>query len=281
MPSTPYLANQHVEVLEMNEAFEEVDGCFRFTGTLVVYRLHGDVYHAVSKARYSSRSELKAEHLINDIVIPTSAYHPPFSSEFTRAPDPLPYNSYVKRPRLISYDRIRRGSRPNHIADSVLMEVEVCEILKRHPHPNIATYLGCQVSDGRITGICFAKYDSTLMQLVNPGSFTKRKSRSIRQNTRDYRYVLGGLERAVRHLHSLGLIHNDINPSNIMLDGDVPVIIDFESCRRKGESLEGVGRTYEWYDEEVQISLPQNDLHALKEICIWLGDDSEAFQFEE
>jgi serine/threonine protein kinase len=161
------------------------------------------------------------------------------------------------------------------------MELEVCEILKRHPHPNIATYLGCQVSDGRIIGICFSKYDSTLMQLVNPGSFMKRKSRSIRQNTRDYRYVLGGLERAIRHLHSLGIIHNDINPSNVMLNGNVPVIIDFDSCRREGESLEGVGRTYEWYDEGVQISLPQNDLDALKEIRIWLGDDSEEFQFEE
>ena len=65
-----------------------------------------------------------------------------------------------------------------------------------------------------------------------------------------------------------------------MLNGDVPAIIDFESCRRKGESLEGVGRTYEWYDEEVQMSLPQNDLDALKEMRIWLGDESEAFQFE-
>jgi serine/threonine protein kinase len=89
------------------------------------------------------------------------------------------------------------------------------------------------------------------------------------------------LESTIGHLHSLELIHNDINPSNIMLDGNGPAIIDFGSCRRKGESLEGVGRTYEWYDEGVQISLPQNDLDALKEIRTWLGDDSEAFQFDE
>jgi serine/threonine protein kinase len=95
------------------------------------------------------------------------------------------------------------------------------------------------------------------MKLANPASFTKRKSRSIRQSTGDYRYVLERLESAIGHLHSLELIHNDINPSNLMLDGNEPVIIDFGSCRRKGASLEGVGRTYEWYDEEVQISLPQ------------------------
>ena len=148
------------------------------------------------------------------------------------------------------------------------MEGEVCEVLKQHTHPNIATYLSCQVSDGIITGICFAKYDNTLMELVNPGSFTKTKPSAVRQNTRDCRYVFGGLGKAIRHLYSLGLVHNDINPGNIMLNGDVPVIIDFESCRRKGESLEGIGCTYEWHDQEVQVSLPQNDLNALKEIRI-------------
>lgn len=66
-----------------------------------------------------------------------------------------------------------------------------------------------------------------------------------------------------------------------MLSGDRAVIIDFGSCRRVGETLEGVGSTYEWCDERVQLSLPQNDLDALEEIRRWLGDDSKAFQFDE
>ena len=57
MPSTTPLLKQHVDVLEMNEAFEEVDGCFKFAGTLVVYRADGDVHHAVSKIRYSSLTQ--------------------------------------------------------------------------------------------------------------------------------------------------------------------------------------------------------------------------------
>lgn len=49
---------------------------------------------------------------------------------------------------------------------------------------------------------------------------------------------LQGIESGIRHMHSLGLVHNDINPSNIMIDSaDRPVIIDFDSCKQEGEKL--------------------------------------------
>ncbi|KAK3303646.1 uncharacterized protein B0T15DRAFT_486996 [Chaetomium strumarium] len=279
MPSThPSLPNEHIDVLEVNEAFEEVDGCFKFTGTLVVYRTGDGLHHAVSKARYSPPSEVKFEHLNNHIPIPISAYSPLFPPGFTHAPNPLPENCHIKKPQLISYDRIRQGSQPNHIADSILLEASVCEVLKQHPHPNIATYLGCKVSDGRIAGLCFARYHRTLMEEVNPRGLMKRKFRSDCQRSRDYNSVLAGIESGIKHLHALGLVHNDINPSNIMLDGNKAVIIDFGSCRRIGASLEGAGRTYEWYDERVKTAFPQNDLDALEEIRIWLGDNSTPFK---
>jgi serine/threonine protein kinase len=125
------------------------------------------------------------------------------------------------------------------------------------------------------------EYQRTLMQEVNPGDLMKRKLRSDYQRSKDYSNVLAGIESGIKHLHAVGLVHNDINPSNIMLDGDEAVIIDFGSCRRVGESLEGAGRTYEWYDEQVKTALPQNDLDALEEIRIWLGDESKPFQFIE
>lgn len=273
--------NQLIDVLEMNESFEEIDGCFKFAATLLVYRTNNEVHHAVLKARYSSPSDVIAEHLENDIRIPISAYCPPFSSRFTRAPDPLPKDSYIKKPSLISYDRIRQGPRPNSIAESVLIEADICELLMRYPHPNIVTYLGCQVSGSRITGLCFVKHQRTLMQEVNPSGLMKRQSRAARQTTKDYSCALAGIESGIRHLHSLGLAHNDINPANIMLDGDKAIIIDFGSCRAVGESLEGVGRTYEWYDEKLQRAVFENDLHDLEEIRIWLSDRSQAFQFDE
>lgn len=236
------LLNQ-INVLEANEVFEEKDGCFNFAGTLIVYQVNNEVYHAVLKTHFSSASDVRLELLEKVIRVPKSAFNPPFLPKFTRASEPLPVNSYVKKPQLICYDRICQGPQPNLIADSVLMETEICERLMKHDHPNVATYLGCQVSNGRITGLCFVKYPYTLMQEVNPGSLMKRKLRSSRQVTKDYSCVLAGIEDGIKHLYSLGLVHNDINPSNIMLDGDRAVIIDFGSCRKVGQSLEGVGRT--------------------------------------
>lgn len=75
--------------------------------------------------------------------------------------------------------------------------------------------------------------------------------------------------RGIRHLHSLGIIHNDINPANMMFDtcnGNTPVIIDFDSCRPKGHRLTIVKRTYEWADDNVKEAMPENDFNALREI---------------
>ncbi|RCI07917.1 hypothetical protein L249_5886 [Ophiocordyceps polyrhachis-furcata BCC 54312] len=276
MPPSP---SENFDVIETNEAFEEIDGIFQFTATLVVYQRGNNVYHAVSKARYSAPTEILGEHLNHDLLIPVSAYCPPWRPEFTRAPDPLPLNTHIKTPRLISFDRLHQSPQPNYIADTILNEVGVCEVLKQNPHPNIARYLGCQVSHGRIIGIGFAKYSTTLMEAVNPGNYMKRQLRSVRGKGEDYNHLLRGVE--IRHLHALGFVHNDINPSNIMLCNNTAVIIDFGSCRRQGASLDDVGRTYEWYDENAKFAAPQNDLNALDEIRAWLGDESKAIQFHE
>ncbi|KAK1246250.1 hypothetical protein MKX08_000052 [Trichoderma sp. CBMAI-0020] len=262
-----------MDVLEINEAFEDVDGQYQFTGTLVVYRDGDDIYHGLSKGRHASPSDIRREHLSHSILIPVSAYMPLFPSNFSRAPDPLPCDIFAKRPSLISYDGYHHGLQPNCIADNVLREA--------NPHPNIAEYIGCRVSDGKIMSICFAKYDQTLMQAANPHHYSKRMFRANRQGLESYLHVLEGVEKGIRHLHKLGIIHNDINPSNIMLKGNVPVIIDFGSCQKEGKSLEGIGRTYEWFDERVQLSLCKNDFDALEEIRIWLADDPKEFQFNE
>ena len=47
---------------------------------------------------------------------------------------------------------------------------------------------------------------------------------------KDYSGALAGIESGIRHLYSLGLVYNNINPSNIMLDGNQVIIIDFSSC---------------------------------------------------
>ncbi|KAJ7130614.1 hypothetical protein C8R44DRAFT_775883, partial [Mycena epipterygia] len=53
--------------------------------------------------------------------------------------------------------------------------------------------------------------------------------------------VIAGIRLGLEHIHSLGYVHNDLNPRNIVLDKEfkVPIIIDFDSCYKIGESLKG------------------------------------------
>lgn len=163
----------------------------------------------------------------------------------------------------------------------MLEEVQICERSRKNPHRNIAAYHGCEVKDGRITGIYFTRYTETLMQRVNPGKLGKRPFASqVRRGMSDeVQRWMDGVESEMRHLHSLGILHNDINPSNIMLDGNIPVIIDFDSCGQEGHSLGTVKRTYEWYDENVKEAMPSNDIDALEEMRMWLLGDTAKLKF--
>ena len=93
---------------------------------------------------------------------------------------------------------------------------------------------------------------------------------------KDREGCLADARAGLAHLHSLGFVHIDINPSNIMLDhqGDA-VIIDFDSCTPVGASLENVGRTWPWYDEGLMIAVPESDLQALDEVAEWMIEKEE------
>ena len=95
---------------------------------------------------------------------------------------------------------------------------------------------------------------------------------------------LGGILEGIRHLHSLGLVHNDITPSNIMLDDDgTLVLINFYSCRKVGELLRETKtkRTHGWHDPDVKTASEKNDLDAFSELQTWLFRSSvDEFQFK-
>lgn len=96
------------------------------------------------------------------------------------------------------------------------------------PHENVARYLGCVVKAGRITGLCFQKYEEILDGCLRDG-------RSVNQEI-CLQYVKAG----IYHLHALGLVHNDPHLRNVMFryrDHDRLVIIDFDSCAVQGNLL--------------------------------------------
>ncbi|CRK44230.1 hypothetical protein BN1723_000916 [Verticillium longisporum] len=93
---------------------------------------------------------------------------------------------------------------------------------------------------------------------------------------------LDSIEQGLRHLHSLGFIHNDLNPANIMItEEDIPVIIDFDSATAPGASLQNVKRTHGWFDHRIVVSQQSNDLDALAEIRTWLtGSSPYEYRFD-
>ncbi|OJD28590.1 hypothetical protein ACJ73_00031, partial [Blastomyces percursus] len=261
--------SRNLEVLETVEDFGEVDEEIGFRHTIVIYRWNGAVYRGLSKYRYQSKSEVQRSHLTDITLIPPEDYCPIFQPHFTLAPDLFLTKGYIKHPRLSTY----QSSCPKQISEQVLTEVEVCEAIRKDPHPNLAQYHGCKVYDGRITGLCFTKYNETLMERVNPKFFSKSSPPSNGLvPLESLKPWLDGIKQGIQHLHSLGWIHNDVNPSNIMFDNDGrPVIIDFDSCRPEGHSLGTTKRTYEWYDEDAHCADPNNDLKALDDLQAWLS----------
>ncbi|KAM4057287.1 kinase [Hirsutella rhossiliensis] len=189
---------------------------------------------------------------------------------------------YIKTPGLLSY------ANEANLEELLRQEVKTCEFLRRHPHPNIAHYLGCLETRGRVSGLCFEKYTRTLANTVNPQHLNKAEFlRSGRLFVNDdMRQRLEGLKGAIDHLHSLGLVHNDITPANIMFNEDGKmVLVDFDSCRWLGEDLHGEGgpgtkRTHGWHDPKVTITSKKSDIDAFTELGTWLfGMSVEDFLF--
>lgn len=240
-----------MEIHEKGEIFIEKDGDYVFDHSKII--LHGDddeFYYAKIDQRIFGSPQIDINGLdLNRI--PADNIWPLVEPTFTRAPDPLPAGSYLKRPSLLYYDDA--PDRPDY-GRQILSEVEACEVFRSRPHPNIARYLGCVVKDGRIRGLCFVRYPLTLSQMLKDGTHLQSS------------ICLRGIEAGVRHMHNLGFVHNDLNPSNIMMDGDNPIIIDFDSCKRTGDNLGSKTGTFGWALVEGESAQQENDLHSLCEI---------------
>ncbi|KAL6916214.1 hypothetical protein FSHL1_007661 [Fusarium sambucinum] len=83
----------------------------------------------------------------------------------------------------------------------------------------------------------------------------------------DVEHFLQGLEDGLRHLHSLGYCHNNINYSTVMLDDDGnAVIIDFDSCILQGKKALKVGAHPGFTLEGIEFSEPKNDMYTFSQM---------------
>ncbi|KAE9396027.1 hypothetical protein BT96DRAFT_1021566 [Gymnopus androsaceus JB14] len=177
---------------------------------------------------------------------------------------------YFKKKIPWEYDHDDPPERPRLVAEVVLHEARVCEFLLAHAHQNICRYVGYIPSDDGTTieGLCFEKHGLTLYDAV------------ITKVAFDRSAVLEDIHCGLMHLHSLGYVHNDVNPSNVVLSEDGRgIIIDFDSCREIGESLiDKKAGTFSWEREPCDISEPENDFYGLEKIREWIEARTTPFR---
>ncbi|KAI0388757.1 kinase-like domain-containing protein [Xylariaceae sp. FL0594] len=143
-------------------------------------------------------------------------------------------NAFIKRPGLHQYEIMRDT---DFVPKQIQQETLIMEQLSRAPHPNIITYLGCREPD--------------FHQLY------------------DHDAIYQAIESAIRHIHAMGLAHNDINPDNIMFRDGTPLLIDFGSCQPFGEHIQSTG-TEGWMEEDFYTSEAKHDDYSLRKLKEWL-----------
>ncbi|KAF0640573.1 hypothetical protein FPSE5266_12024 [Fusarium pseudograminearum] len=200
---------------------------------------------------------------IETFPVPLEDVCPKHQSDLTVVPEQMMEFCHFK---LTSFTEYKPGCTDN-INHLVLAEAKACELLMKNPHPSIAKYWGCHVINGEIRALCFGDYIMSLHDRLATGVplDAKRCLKSIRDG--------------ILHMHSLGLMHNNINPYSIVMDAsDNPVIIDFDSCTRKGEKIvKGV-----WYPDSciknAKTGSPKNDFYALKKLEEYFSGHEEAVE---
>ena len=90
--------------------------------------------------------------------IPENHLFPPWCDTLTEAQQPLSPDVYVKK----HYAALRDYRRTPYVAELVMAEVEVLEIISKKAHPNVNKYLGCIRNGDAIAGICLQKHDCTV-----------------------------------------------------------------------------------------------------------------------
>ncbi|POR37654.1 Uncharacterized protein TPAR_02142 [Tolypocladium paradoxum] len=200
-------------------------------------------------AEYSSA----LEYISDDEIYPAV----PSNVALTIAPDNLDSALlFIKRPGLNCYETMKGSS---YVPKALLDETLIMEQVSQRQHPNIIRYHGCRVRRSRITAIVLEHLDLTLTQYASTPAFQQL----------DKAKFIEALESAVDYVHSLGLAHNDINPDNIMVKGDMPVLIDFGSCQPYGKRLQSLG-TRGWYEELFFTSEKKHDQYSLGRLREWL-----------
>ncbi|KAJ5883675.1 uncharacterized protein N7473_010561 [Penicillium subrubescens] len=144
-----------MEILQKGEAFKRIDGNMKFSYVQVFAQQDGMLYSGKCVNRLDMPKTLDDLQELKQIS--TEDRGPEVNTTWLAV--------YVKTPSLLAY---ANGNPEKQIS----REVETCEILRKNPHLNTAIYYGYMETHGRVSGLCFKRYTSTLLETVNLSTLT-------------------------------------------------------------------------------------------------------------
>ncbi|UPL03732.1 hypothetical protein LCI18_014666 [Fusarium solani-melongenae] len=235
------------------DEFDDADECVS-TYTLIMAVDQGS-FEAWIGTVNAPRAQISLEQAMNCLSrIPDKAIYPPVppgmqvvaTSDFK-----LDNETWLKRPLIHAYSE---KDLTNWTADAFLDEIKAHQLVEEHPHRNLVKFKGCLEKDGLVVGILQKRYRKTLNFRV------KARSQPPYSATAFYDDIEAGL----KHLHSLGFAHNDLNPNNVMVDAeDRPIIIDLGAAMPLGQHLHQ-GGTPGWCAGFQMTSCVANDEIGLR-----------------
>ncbi|KZM20746.1 ATP binding [Ascochyta rabiei] len=219
-------------------------------------------------------------------VVPASYLfpaHQPWMQKF--AGDEEDADVFVKSQAFLARERYRS----DHHARATYQEVSRCEVIAQSPHSNLARYLGVQTKmfgeEERVVSIAYQRYSMDLHEFV----LMKRLLLP-----RHVPLVIRGIERGMRHLHGLGLIHCDLRPMNVFVtigeekgeDGGVVlkeiVIGDFDASVMIGEKISLKRANNEWWPPEIEWDVKAGewvDEWCLEKMKNWLKEGAGMWEW--
>lgn len=121
-----------MDITKALQCFEQaINGDLGFVYTGVVFRKDGAMFRAKSRNRTVDPQSCDAE--LEDIERSTPEAYcpiPPFGC--TIAPEPSDW--YIKHTNPVSF-----GASLNLLASRVIQDITTCEVIRKHPHPNLSS----------------------------------------------------------------------------------------------------------------------------------------------
>ena len=127
-------------------------------------------------------------------------------------------------PGRVSRDEVALKLVMSHDPEKLRREVEIWKRIGETDHPNILKFYNSFTNQDKLVIICEYACNGSLKGWITQYGDLQRPLTQIRKFMMG---ILGGLG----CMHDLGYIHRDLNPTNILLNRDLPLIADFGLAR--------------------------------------------------